>query len=183
MKRHIHCWLFGTAAVIAMMSLGCAESPPADQQAANDGVAPAPPPPPAPAPPAPAEQPADNTPAEGPTDGNTTDNTPAEEQNTESSPARVGFGAKGHYDSNDYVSVVVSSQFRIEERITLLNIKRGMDGFRALHSRYPKDGEEFFKEVIDENGISLPDLPAGQIYGYNPDDPAEPLLILKPKES
>ena len=195
MLRHTHCLLLGLLTAAVVIALGCADSS-TDRQASAVPNAPAPPAPPAPIPPEPVTPPepeppappVGNNPAEtsnpDESDRTSTDTaTNNASDNTESTTARVGFGAKGHYDSNDYISVVVSSQFRIEERITLLNIKKAMQIYRQIHGGYPKTGEVFFKEIIEENGIALPVLPSGQMYGYDPDNPEEPLLILKPKKS
>ena len=110
----------------------------------------------------------------------------AANSNTEAVAAEVGFGEKGHYDSQDYISVAVSSQFRVQERLTLLRITSNMQQYKAVHGSYPKTEEVFFKEVIDAGGITLPDLPAGQKFGYDPELAAETsaeqsLTILKPK--
>ena len=113
-------------------------------------------------------------------------NSPGNSSPTEESAAEVGFGEKGHYESQDYISVVVGSQFRAEERITLGRVTQAMKQYRAIHGNYPKTDEEFFEEIIKANSISLPDLPAGQKYGYDPELAAESnaeqsLTILKPK--
>lgn len=110
----------------------------------------------------------------------------AANSDTEAVAAEVGFGEKGHYDSQDYISVAVSSQFRVQERLTLLRITSNMQQYKAVHGSYPKTEEVFFKEVIDAGGITLPDLPAGQKFGYDPELAAETsaeqsLTILKPK--
>ena len=67
-----------------------------------------------------------------------------------------------------------------------LRITNAMQQYKAIHGAYPKTEEVFFKEIIDAGGITLPDLPAGQKFGYAPELAAETsaeqsLTILKPK--
>ena len=107
--------------------------------------------------------------------------------NTNTVAAEVGFGEKGHYDSQDYISVVVSSQFRAIESLTLSRIANAMQTYKAINGYYPKTDEVYFKEVIEANGIALPDLPDGQKYGYDPqlaiqEQGQQSLTILKPKQ-
>lgn len=83
--------------------------------------------------------------------------------------AEVGVGAKGRYDSNDYVSTVVSSYFGIQERLAFDLAKRGLNDFKTLHGDYPKTHEQYWKEVIEANSIALPELPDGKEYRYDPE--------------
>ncbi len=179
-------WTLGIAVIAACLLAGCEEAPPANTASTdgstNVGLA-APPPADADA----VEQPAPTDVAN--TDGTSTtlDSTPAADENTEAVVAEVGFGAKGHYDSNNYIAVAVSSQFRVQEQLTLLTIKRAMQSYKALHDRYPETQEEFFDEIIKENGISLPQLPEGEKFLYDPELAKETrgvdsLRILRPKQ-
>ncbi|MCA9266911.1 MAG: hypothetical protein KDA41_00495 [Planctomycetales bacterium] len=100
--------------------------------------------------------------------------------------AETGVGARGHYNSNDYISTVVSTRFRAEETIVFAQVKRGLDTFRAINERYPKSHEEFWKAVIEENLIRLPQLSPGEQYYYDAESAErtrgeEALFVLKPK--
>jgi hypothetical protein len=100
--------------------------------------------------------------------------------------AEVGVGAKGRYDSNDYVSTVVSSYFGIQERLAFDLAKRGLNDFKTLHGDYPKTHEQYWKEVIEANSIALPELPDGDEYRYDPESAKrtrgeEALFVVTPK--
>jgi hypothetical protein len=49
--------------------------------------------------------------------------------------------------------------------------------FEATNERYPKDLDEFMKEIIQANNIALPKLPYYQEYGY--DAPNHRLMVLE----
>ena len=48
-----------------------------------------------------------------------------------------------------------------------LQIKHTLDLFYNLNLRYPKDLQEFMKEIVKANGIRLAQLPFYQEYGYD----------------
>jgi hypothetical protein len=111
---------------------------------------------------------------------------PAAKPVDERTVAEVGVGAKGRYDSNDYVSTVVSSYFGIQERLAFDLAKRGLSSFKAEHGDYPKTHEEYWKEVIEANSIALPELPDGEEYYYDYEQAKasrgeEALFVVKPK--
>ena len=160
--------LVSICVTVTLAMLGCTE--PDKEEASNN----APPPPPVVV-----VEPATST-----ADGEQPPAEPVREGNEVT--AEVGFGEKGHYDSQDYISVAVSSQFRAQEQLTLLRITDAMRKHKAAHGHFPKTDEEFFEDVIEANSISLPELPAGQKFGYDPDaaeenDGEDALTILKPK--
>ncbi len=83
--------------------------------------------------------------------------------------AAVGMGKKGHY-GNGYLGTVLSTQWRVQEKVIFeIQIPDAMNKFRAIHDRYPKDHEEFKREILDPANIKLPELPEGQSYVYDPD--------------
>ena len=58
--------------------------------------------------------------------------------------------------------------FRTKERIAFnLQVQPAMQLYKAVHGRFPPSEEEFFSEIIEKNGIKLPELPAGQRYLYD----------------
>ena len=52
-------------------------------------------------------------------------------------------------------------------RTSILQIEAAMKLFQAANDRYPANYDEFKKEIIDANNISLPTLPAYQEYFYD----------------
>lgn len=100
--------------------------------------------------------------------------------------AKVGVGAKGRYDSNDYVSTVVGAYFGIQQRLAFDQAQRGLNDFKTLNGDYPKTHEQYWKEVIEANLISLPELPEGEEYYYDYEAAKstrgeESLFVVKPK--
>lgn len=112
---------------------------------------------------------------------------PGADENTDSTVAQVGFGKKGHYDSNDYISTTVGARFRAEEAITLSLVVNAMQQYKALHGAFPKTHDEFMSEIVKLNNIRLPELNEGEEYLYDPELAAETggkesLRILTPKK-
>ena len=168
-------WLL--AAALAATMAGCGESPaPSDSKPAAgpaqtvDSPAPgtplpAPPPPPPPPP---------------PQVGQAAKPEPAAKSPEPSVPPRkkaeVGAGKKGHYGFGGPVATPIEARFRTEERIVFeIQIPHALQLFKGIHDRPPKDHKEFMREIITENRIKLPELPAGQRYVYDPK--SEQLMI------
>ncbi len=112
---------------------------------------------------------------------------PGADENTDSTVAQVGFGKKGHYGSNGYISTTVGARFRAEESITLSLVTNAMQQYKALNGAYPKTHDEFMAEIVKLNNIRLPELNDGEEYLYDPALAAETsgkesLRILTPKK-
>jgi hypothetical protein len=100
--------------------------------------------------------------------------------------AEVGVGAKGRYSSNDYVSTVVGAYFGIQQRLAFDQAQRGLNDFKTLNGDYPKTHEQYWKEVIEANLITLPELPDGEEYYYDYEaakrtSGEEALFVVRPK--
>ena len=78
---------------------------------------------------------------------------------------------------DNYITIVGNAYVSIIGRAEIAQIKHAVDIFHALNDRYPKDREEFMKEIIKPNGIRLAQLPAYQEYGY--DSSTHDLVILE----
>lgn len=169
------CILFVGLAGAMLAAIGCTDAPQGDQPASAGGNAP---------PVVEWKSPANSSAA---ADNSSAANAPQQDENADAEVAKVGFGKKGHYDSNDYISVTVGAQFRARERITLLNITHAMQIYKAEHAEYPQTQEEFWEKIIKANSIQLPELPAGQKFLYDPElaketNGADSLKILRPKK-
>jgi hypothetical protein len=95
--------------------------------------------------------------------------------------AEVGVGAKGRdYGGPGFVTTPVREYFRTGERIAFdIQIPNAMKLYKAEHNnKGPKTHEEFMKIIIQENGVALLDLPAGEEYIYDP--ASEQLMVKKP---
>jgi len=135
--------------ILVAVLCGCSEPPPqvppgqspsgSGRPAGDTGMVPPPPPPPPPAQP------------------------PVRKK------AEVGVGKKGHYGRSGPVTTPIAAKFRVEERLVFdVQIPQAMQLFKASEGRAPKSHEEFFKRIIRENNIKLPELPVGDRYVYDP---------------
>jgi hypothetical protein len=180
--------------------VGCGDLPPVEETASG----PAAPAAPTPAPPGdpnetpPAEDPAlATTPAVQPPAAQTpaaapAENMPAAAPGEPSAPegaatndtvAGVGVGKKGqNYGGPGIVTTPVEAYFRAEERIAFeVQIPKAMQLYKAEHNnKGPKTHEEYMNIIIKENGVQLPELPAGEEYLYDPK--TEQLLVKRPAQ-
>ncbi len=100
---------------------------------------------------------------------------------TKDEKAQVGVGAKGRdYGGPGFVTTPIETLFRVEDRIAFeVQIPKAMSLYKAGHdNKGPKDQEEFMDVIIKENGVQLPDLPAGDAYWY--DAEKEELMVRHP---
>ena len=66
------------------------------------------------------------------------------------------------------ITTPISEYFTMRGRIPLLQIKHDMDVYKAIHNnKYPKNMEEFTKEILEPANIELPELPPGAEYVYD----------------
>jgi len=176
----------GSILLAAMVLIvGCGDLPPAEETASG----PAPQAAPAPAPPGdpnaapPAGEPSDvptETIAETPAEAMPSDATAAEGTAVEGDVAGVGVGAKGqNYGGPGFVTTPVEAYFRTGERIAFeVQIPKAMQLYKAEHNnKGPKTHEEYMNIIIKENGVQLPELPAGEEYLYDPK--TEQLMVKK----
>ena len=148
-----------------------------------DGSAPSPPPQvdatsiAAPPPPEP-----ETAPQPAPEAGSAPAAVPAAEGGT-SEKAAVGVGAKGRdYGGPGFVTTPIETLFRIEDRVVFeAQIPNNMKIYKAEHNnKGPKDQDEFMQVIIKDGGVTLPELPAGDVYWYDPK--TEELLVRHPKQ-
>jgi hypothetical protein len=92
--------------------------------------------------------------------------------------AGPGMGKKGHGYGNDIVTYPVATYFRVRERIGIELIKKNMQLYQATRGHYPRTQDEFRKEIIKKNHITLPVLPDGHKFYYDPDK--HELFVVKP---
>ena len=173
------------AGLVGLLALGCAEATTPSGQA--PAVAPQPAAvPPRPGGPAPVQQPQAPVPQQAaapaaqseevkprPILGRTTQDIRDAQTELEKGAEKVDTKITG----NDYISVVGNAYTSIVGRTEILQIKHSVDLFYAEKGRYPKDRDEFMKEIIKANGIRLALLPAYQEYGY--DSNTHDLVILE----
>jgi hypothetical protein len=92
-------------------------------------------------------------------------------------PAEVGVGRKGHDYGTGPVATPLATRWRAAERLVFsVQIPQAMNLFKATHDRAPRTHDEFMKEIIKANQISLPELRPGERYYYDP--AAEQLMVV-----
>lgn len=104
---------------------------------------------------------------------------PEEELEYEREAAEVGVGKKGRNYGGGVVSEPIRQMFRVEQRMTLLNVDHAMQLYKAEHGKLPSTHEEFMQKIIDANAIELPELPDGERYVYDPVQ--QQLMVERPK--
>jgi len=86
-------------------------------------------------------------------------------------------GAKG--TNVDPILTPVSTYFTVKDQVVFqYQIPKAMEIYSGLQNRKPKDFAEFEREIVQKNGIQLPELPPTHRYFYDPDQGA--LLVEHP---
>lgn len=95
-------------------------------------------------------------------------------------PAQVGVGQKGRtLGQPGFLTTPVYVYFRSQEMVAFrIQVPQAMQLFKATNGRAPQSHEEFWREIIEANGIKLPQLPPGHRYVYDP--AREELLVEQP---
>ena len=85
--------------------------------------------------------------------------------------AQPGVGERGQKLRNRQgpFSTPAKAMFRAEQQIMFLKADQALRAFEILNSRYPESHREYMEMVIRANGLSLPELPDGQRYEFDPD--------------
>ncbi len=81
----------------------------------------------------------------------------------------AGVGAQGRGYDQGLVTTPVASYFHAQQAITFDQIHHDLEIFKAINSRYPKSADELKKEILKPANITLPELPAGEHYVYDPE--------------
>lgn len=82
--------------------------------------------------------------------------------------AQPGVGVKGSGYGGGIITEPVSVYFRAREATAFnIQIPHGLKMFKATNDRYPRDWEEFDREILQPAAIQLPELPAGKKYIFD----------------
>ena len=95
--------------------------------------------------------------------------------------AGVGSGLKGRsLDKHEGIIVTpAKTLFAAKEKIKFeIEIPHTLQLYKALEGSAPKSHDEFMEKIIKANNISLPELPEGHKYVYDP--MTETLMVEKP---
>lgn len=93
--------------------------------------------------------------------------------------AQAGVGKKGRSYGGGLISEPARQYFGIRQRLVFqIQIPQALKTFKALQGKGPASHDEFMEKVIQQNGISLPELPQGESYEY--DVQQEQLMVRRP---
>jgi hypothetical protein len=100
---------------------------------------------------------------------------------TELEKAGVGSGAKGRGLGQGIISTPVATYFAARERIFFdIQLPQFVRAFEFENERAPKSNEEYMEKIIKKNNIQLPQLPPGHRYVYDPK--TKQLMVEKPRQ-
>lgn len=78
-----------------------------------------------------------------------------------------GVAANTKIAMGDPITVSMSAYKLMRSKAAQMQIKSGLQAFYAEEGRYPKDFNEFKREILDRYNFQLPALPDYQRYGYD----------------
>ncbi|WP_152052594.1 hypothetical protein [Tautonia marina] len=170
--RHVWKTVFrGVFGAVLMMMAGC-NGGGSDGSPTASGAGGSPPPPPLVDQNAPPAPPVAGAPGEAPvqlrrTIGQTTDD--VRDFNAEMQSGQNVQVSTGKITAKDPITLQGNAYVSIIGQAAVLQIQHAVNLYNALNDRYPADFEEFKREILDANGIRLPQLPAYQEYAYKAD--------------
>jgi len=82
--------------------------------------------------------------------------------------AAVGAGERGRGYGGDPITAAIKARWSAEERIVFDRIRHDLDLYKAGKGQFPKDYQEFNKEILIPGNLKLPPLPEGDSYSYDP---------------
>ena len=119
-------------------------------------------------PPANAE-PAAAAPSNPPANATPVAHDPATDPNSQKVDATVGAQGKG-YGNDPIASPIttpVSEYFTARAGIDFMMVEHDMQIWHEIHQRYPRNLDEFKKEILEPGNRELPDLFPGDVYVYD----------------
>jgi hypothetical protein len=94
-------------------------------------------------------------------------NSEANKTGGELAKAEKGVGAKGRGYGGGIITEPIHQYFNIQQTIDFQMIDNDLKHYHALHNRYPKDWEEFKKEILEPGNRLLPELPEGENFYFD----------------
>jgi hypothetical protein len=90
--------------------------------------------------------------------------------------AQGGVGKRGQGYGGGIITEPVRQRFVLQDRITFLNMLNTLKVYRAENNdKNPATIQEFIDKIVTPSGLTLPELPAGHFYVYDPQAPANDL--------
>lgn len=75
--------------------------------------------------------------------------------------------SSGKITAKDPITIQGNAYVSIVGQASVLQIQHALNLYHAMNEKYPANLDEFMKEIIQANGIALPQLPYYQEYGYD----------------
>ena len=96
--------------------------------------------------------------------------------------AKVGVGKggqklKGH---NGMLATPAKQIFIAEQKIMFMRAQQALTAFEIMNDRYPRSTEEYMQGAIKANQLTLPELPVGDRYEFDPK--THTLMVIKSVE-
>jgi hypothetical protein len=107
------------------------------------------------------------------TDTSVQEATPPAAPSLPAQKATAGVGKQGekllgHNDAQRIISGPASELFQLRQRAVFdIQIPQALNLYKATHGRAPRSHEEFVSQVLQPNGIALPELRTGMVYQFN----------------
>jgi len=73
-------------------------------------------------------------------------------------------------EAGGYLGSVAHAHFWAKHELIRIQLQNQMNVFNAINDRWPKDWDEYQKEIVKPLGLELPELPEGQEFVYDPAD-------------
>ncbi len=109
----------------------------------------------------------------------TSDQDQSEQSSAETQvPAQAGVGKQGQKlkDREGLFATPAKALFNTRQLLTFQQAEQALKLHSALEG-YPKSHQEYM-QIMERNFITLPELPTGQRYKYNPE--TKVLMVIKP---
>jgi hypothetical protein len=93
----------------------------------------------------------------------------SEVDNPDLAKAEGGVGKRGQGYGGGIITEPIRQRFVLEDRIKFMNMQNTLKFYRAEHNdRNPPTIQEFVEKIVTESGLTLPELPPGHFYVYDP---------------
>jgi len=93
--------------------------------------------------------------------------------------AETGVGRRGRGYGGGMITEPIKQYFQARQRINFILLEKAIRDYKTLNGRMPSSHDDFMKEIVEANAISLPELPEGQEYIYDPD--RKELMVRRPE--
>ena len=83
-------------------------------------------------------------------------------------------------EAGGYLGAVAHKRFWAEHEMIRHSITHALNLFNATEGRYPKSHDEFMEKIVKFNQLTLPELPEGEEYIFDPNAKVDEMLKVQP---